>query len=465
MSVERGDDRLHERDLGVGDRRRRVTPSVARRDAAVIRTEVLDCGIRLVTEPMADVRSVTVGVWVGTGSRDEDDAQSGASHFLEHLLFKGTPTWSAADIAEAVDEVGGDMNAFTTKEYTAFYIRLLSEDLPLGLDVLGAIMTDPALRPDDIEAERQVILDEILMHADEPADLAAEQCTGGDVPRPPARPRGARHARQRRRPRRGRDPPLLRRPLPGREPGGRRRRRRRPRAAGGRGRAPLRRPIRRRVARSGRPRLPAEPDRARRPDRTGPPGGGHACPGRHSQDRWPLAVLNHVLGGGISSRLFQEVRERRGLAYSIWSERTHYDEVGTLAVNVGTAPEHAREVLALVHGELDRLGEDGITARELAVAKGHLRAETLLSLEDSGARMSRIGSSLLLHGHVLEVDEVLARVDAVTVDDVADGGRRSWPTSRGRCRWSAPSIPTHRDRNVAGHARAVIAAPLGRVWS
>jgi len=146
---------------------------------------------------------------------------------------------------------------------------------------------------------------------------------------------------------------------------------------------------------------------------------GLRAPGRHSEDRWALAVLNHVLGGGIASRLFQEVRERRGLAYSIWSERTHYDEIGSLAVSVGTAPEHAREVLALVHAELDRLAEDGITARELSVARGHLRAETLLSLEDSGARMSRVGSSLLLHGHVLDVDELLARVDAVTVEDVA----------------------------------------------
>jgi predicted Zn-dependent peptidase len=146
---------------------------------------------------------------------------------------------------------------------------------------------------------------------------------------------------------------------------------------------------------------------------------GMRCAGRHSPERWPLAVLNHVLGGGISSRLFQEVRERRGLAYSIWSDRVHYEEVGTMTVSVGTAPEHAREVLALVHGELDRMGETGITARELTVAKGHLRAETLLSLEDSGARMSRIGSSVLLHGKVLEVDEILAKVEAVTLDDVA----------------------------------------------
>jgi len=386
----------------------------------VIRSEVLDCGIRLVTEPMADVRSVTVGAWVGTGSRDEDEPRAGASHFLEHLLFKGTPTWSAADIAEAVDEVGGDMNAFTTKEYTAFYIRLLSEDLPLGLDVLGAIMTDPALRPEDIEAERQVILDEILMHADEPSDLAAEQCTNALFPDHPL----------------GREvlgAPVSVSALDAPEIRGffdthYRTANLVVSAAGDLDHDRLAAEVERRFAgRSGGaapPRVsPDSPARSlvvtRRPTEQVHLVVGLRASGRHSEDRWALAVLNHVLGGGIASRLFQEVRERRGLAYSIWSERTHYDEIGSLAVNVGTAPENATEVLALVHGELDNLGEHGITARELAVARGHLRAETLLSLEDSGARMSRVGSSLLLHGHVLTVDDLLARVDAVTVEDVA----------------------------------------------
>src|SRR6202161_97997 len=124
---------------------------------------------------MADVRSVGVADWVGTGSRDEPDELAGASHFLEHLLFKGTERRSAAAIAEALDEVGGDCNAFTTKEYTTFYVRLLSEHLPLGLDILSEIMWNPALRPTDVDAERTVILDEILTPADEPADLAAEQ--------------------------------------------------------------------------------------------------------------------------------------------------------------------------------------------------------------------------------------------------------------------------------------------------
>jgi predicted Zn-dependent peptidase len=142
-----------------------------------IRTDTLPCGIRLVTEAMTDVRSVAVGFWVGTGSRDEPEERAGASHFLEHLLFKGTPRRGASAIAEQLDEVGGDCNAFTTKEYTTYYVRLLAEDLPLGLDILSDIISDPALAPHDVDAERTVILDEILMHADEPADLVAERWT------------------------------------------------------------------------------------------------------------------------------------------------------------------------------------------------------------------------------------------------------------------------------------------------
>jgi len=152
------------------------------RGVPMIRTEVLPCGLSLVTESMTEARSVCIGFWVGTGSRDEDLDHAGASHVLEHLLFKGTDERSAASIAEAVDEVGGDFNAFTTKEYTSFYIRLLAEHLTLGLDILSDIMWRPALRKEDLDAERQVILDEILMHADEPADEAAEQSSAALFP-------------------------------------------------------------------------------------------------------------------------------------------------------------------------------------------------------------------------------------------------------------------------------------------
>ena len=386
----------------------------------MIRTEVLGCGARLVTERMAEARSATVGVWVGTGARDERPEHAGASHFLEHLLFKGTPSWTAAAIAEAVDEVGGDMNAFTTKEYTAFYLRLLADDLPLGLDVLGAIMTDPALRPDEIEAERQVILDEILMHADEPADFAMEQCSSALFPEHPL----------------GRDvlgtqesvealtPEEIRgffdeHYLTGNLVIA---------AAGDVNHESLADEIDRRfesrrgggAPRRFAPEVPAVPVVATlRPTEQAHLVVGTRTCGRHDERRWAMALFNHVLGGGISSRLFQEVRERRGLAYAVWSDRVHYEEIGTLTVSVGTSPEHAPEVLDLVHAELDRMGATGITERELAVARGSLRAETLLSLEDSGARMSRIGSGLLLHGKVMPVDEVIAHIEAVSIDDVA----------------------------------------------
>ena len=141
----------------------------------MIRTSELSSGIRLVTESMPDVASACIGVWVGTGSRDETEEQAGISHFLEHLLFKGTEERSARDIAEAIDGVGGDMNAFTTKEYTTFYVRLLAEHIDLGLDILCDILRDPALRPNEVDAERQVILEEVLMHLDEPADIVQER--------------------------------------------------------------------------------------------------------------------------------------------------------------------------------------------------------------------------------------------------------------------------------------------------
>jgi predicted Zn-dependent peptidase len=368
---------------------------------------------------MADVRSVAVAYWVGSGSRDESDEVAGASHFLEHLLFKGTPTRSAASIAESLDEVGGDCNAFTTKEYTTFYVRLLSEHLPLGLDILSEIMWGPALRPVDVDGERMVILDEILMHADEPADLVAEQWQSSLFPG---------HA--------------LGRDTLGTQA-----------TVGALGADDIRaffdhhyRPGNMVVSVAGdctHDAVAADLERRF----TGKPGGAapvRTSPGpeverlhvvrrpteqahvvygvrsvsRFDERRWALAVLNHVLGGGLSSRLFQKVREERGLAYSVWSERAAYQDAGSLAVVVGTAPDHVDEVLRIITGELELLATHGITDRELAVAKGNLRAEMLLSGEDSGARMGRIGASMLLLGEVQDIDDVLARVEAVGRDEV-----------------------------------------------
>lgn len=391
----------------------------AHRATPVIRTEVLPSGLTLATERMDDVRSVCIGFWVGTGSRDEEPRDSGASHFLEHLLFKGTAERSAAAIAEAVDEVGGDFNAFTTKEYTSFYIRLLAEHLTLGLDILSDIMWRPALRQSDLEAERLVILDEILMHADEPSDQASEQSSAALFPGHPL----------------------------GREVLGSHDSVERMTAERIRGFFESHyRPDNMVVAVAGdlEHQVVAEGLEVRfagskgggTPERR-PPGAEvdplrvvtRGCEQAHlvlacrSVDRldprrYALALLNHALGGGLSSRLFQEIRERRGLAYSVWSERVAYHDAGALSIGMGTAPEHVTEALEIVVTELARLGADGITERELAIAKGNLRAETLLAAEDSGARMSRIGASLLLHGEILPIDEVLARIQAVTVDEV-----------------------------------------------
>lgn len=385
----------------------------------MIRVDTLTSGLAVATERMADARSVCIGFWVGTGSRDEAPARAGASHVLEHLLFKGTERLTPAAIAEAVDEVGGDFNAFTTKEYTSFYIRLLAEHLPLGLDILSDIMWQPALRQADLDAERSVILDEILMHADEPADQVAEQSSTLLFPDHPL----------------GRDVlgtqssigaitsdqireffELHYRPgnmvaavagdldhdavLAGLEA----------RCTGtSGGSAPERQAPDGAVLPLGVTRRPTEQAQVilsmRSVDRFDP-------------GRYALAILNHVLGGGLSSRLFQEIRERRGLAYSIWSERVAYHDAGAVSVGLGTASEHVAEVLEIVGNELDALGAKGVTAREMAIAKGSIRAETLLASEDSGARMSRIGAGLLLHGEVLEMDEVLARVESVSLAEV-----------------------------------------------
>jgi predicted Zn-dependent peptidase len=368
---------------------------------------------------MPDVRSVAVGAWVGIGSRDEAPERSGASHFLEHLLFKGSDRWSAREIAEAVDEVGGDLNAFTTKEHTAFEVRLLAEHLDRGLDLLGEILWRPAFRPDEVEAERSVILEEILMSRDEPEDQVHElfgealfpghpvgRSTLGDERTIEAMDRDAIaefHGRHYRPPQvvvaaaglldheavvqavaatapssPGGDPP--------------------PRVA------PTGEVDERRVVK-------------RRSEQTHVVL-GMRTPGASDDDRFALELVTQALGGGISSRLFQEVRERRGLAYSVYSYRFAVSDCGALAVYAGTAPKNANQVIDLFHAAFDGLVAEGLTERELAIAKGQLRGSTLLGLEDSGARAARLGRNQLVLGRVVPVDEVLDRIDAVTLDDV-----------------------------------------------
>jgi predicted Zn-dependent peptidase len=368
---------------------------------------------------MPDVRSVSMGFWVGTGSRDESPEVAGASHFLEHLLFKGTDMRSARDIAEVIDAVGGDINAFTTKEYTAFYVRVLADSLDIGLDILSDIMWAPAFRPEEIESERQVILEEILMHADEPADLVHEVFLDALYPGHPlgrdvlgdeatisamARDDVAVFHRHHYRP----GNVLLA-------------------AAGDVDHDRVAAGVDKRFTgrRGGAAPERTEPSSSPRPVAVvrRPTEQAHLVVGarsldRDDDDRYALAVMNHVLGDGMSSRLFQEIRERRGLVYSVYSYRAAYQGSGAFGVYAGTTPSKAGEVLALIHAEFDRLLDSGITEAELARAKSHVEGSMALSLEDSGARMSRIGRSQMVHGRVPTIDELDEKLRAVTLADV-----------------------------------------------
>jgi predicted Zn-dependent peptidase len=393
---------------------------------------VLPNGLRILTEAIPAMRSVSFGIWVGVGSRDEAAQLGGASHFLEHLLFKGTRKRSALDISAQIEAVGGETNAYTAKEYTCYYARVLDEDLPLAIDVMCDAVADSVLAESDVETERGVILEEIAMHADEPGDevhdLHAEVIFGdhalgrlisGTTDTITPMTRKQIHGFYRRR----YTPPVMV-----------------VAAAGNLDHATVVRQVRKAFAGTplgdspagGTPIAPAplRPADAKvklRPARTVVRGddteqahlvlGGWA-PGRHDERRFALGVLNNVLGGGMSSRLFQQVREVRGLAYSVYSYTSQYAETGTFAVYAGCAPAKADEVLSLIRHELTLAAADGITAEELRRGKGMLKGSLVLGLEDTGSRMSRLGKGELLFGDLMSVDELLRRIDAVTQDDV-----------------------------------------------
>ncbi len=413
----------------MGDNQGRPTRRAVAAKRDVVETTVADDGLTIVTEHMPDVLSVSLGFWVGTGSVDEPEPIAGASHFLEHLLFKGTSQRSARQIAEAIDAVGGDMNAFTTKEHTAFYVRLLADSVDLGLDILSEIIWGPALRTDELEAERQVILEEILMHGDEPAEevhdlfnaaLYPEHPLGRDVlglestVRTTSREQVADFHRRHYRTANvivsaaGKiDHEHIAEGVV----------RRLDKAAGEVGRELL-------LGGAPPQRTPPSAKAKRRLVVNRPTEQAHIMVGmaafeRNHPDRQVLNVLDHILGGGMSSRLFQSVREERGLAYNVYSYRSSYQGVGDLAVYAGTAPSRAAEVVKLVTEELDKMMAAGVTEDELAAAKSHIRGATALGLEDSGARMSRLGRSQLTQGRVPSLAELDAEIAAVTTDDIS----------------------------------------------
>jgi predicted Zn-dependent peptidase len=402
-----------------------VAPGVAVSAPGVSRA-LLPGGVRVLTETVPGVRSVSLGIWVGTGSRDETPAQAGAAHYLEHLLFKGTRRRTAAEIAEAFDAVGGELNAFTAKEHTCFYAHVLDDDLPMALDVLADVVTDAVLDPAHVELERNVVLEEIAIRDDDPEDLVGElfdEALFGDHPlgRPiigseesvRSMKREVLHGFWRARytaPRlvlaaagnlvHGHVVDLAAVALHG---AGER--------AGPAGPAPLRTPDP--PVREGG-RLALRPDDCEQ---------AHLMLGvpalsRHDPRRPALSVLNAALGGGPSSRLFQQVREERGLAYSVYSTSAAYADAGSLAVYAGCAPERLGEVATVVRGVLAAVAADGLTAAEVTRAKGSLRGGLVLGSEDTPSRMNRIGRSEVDHGRQRPLAESLARIDAVADEDV-----------------------------------------------
>ena len=383
------------------------------------RRTALPNGLRVITESMPSVLSVAVGCWVDTGSRDEVGPEAGCSHFLEHLLFKGTDLLGAREIAEAFDSVGGRSNAFTSKEYTCYWAQLRDEDLSMGLGLLSEMIQRPAFRSEDIASEANVVLEEINMNEDDPSDVAHDQF---------ARALWEDH--------------VLARPVLGTRD-----------SISGMGRDVIVDYWSRRyhpstvvVAAAGHiehdevvelatdrfggwdgiapgrelapPTLEANAQVVRRDTEQAHLVIGGEALTRGDDRRFAFGILNHVLGGGMSSRLFREIREERGLAYAVYAFRMPYADSGAYGVYVGTTPSQTEQVLQLVRAELGQLVEWGITSEELDRAKGNMKGSLALSMEDTNSRMVRLGRHELTGVEHLSLDETVASIDAVTLEDV-----------------------------------------------
>jgi predicted Zn-dependent peptidase len=393
------------------------------------RLTTLDSGARVVTEAMPSVRSIALGFWVRAGSRDEDEPRAGISHFLEHLLFKGTDRFSSREIDEAFDAMGAEVNAGTGKETTSVYSRFLDNHLERAFDVLQDMVLRPVYA--DIDSERQVVIEEIAMYEDEPQDKVHDVLAGaifGDHPLG--------------RPIIGRADVVSSVPVPdiaswhdGRYVPGNM-------VLAAAGNLEHERIVELAEQAFGgvAAGAPADLDS---PERNGQvlrfhqkeTEQYHLCLGgpgipRGDERRFARRVLDTILGGSTSSRLFQEVREKRGLAYSVYSYASHYADTGQVALYVGTRPDNVAAAVDVIGSELRRLHDDGVTEEELELARDNVKGRTVLSMESTLTRMNRLGSSVLMDVPVLTVDEVLAAFDAVTLEDVNGLAQDFWQPDR-----------------------------------
>ncbi len=382
------------------------------------RRTVLDNGVTIMSEEMDAVRSVALGIWFAVGSRDESQAEAGMSHFMEHMMFKGTPTRTAAQISEAFDQLGGELNAFTSKEYTCYYARVLDEHMPTAVEILSDMVVSSLLDEEACANERQVVIEEIARMEDTPDDRIHELFANTLWP----------------------DHPIGLPILGGRE------------TVGGFGHDASA-AFRQRhyltgntvIAAAGNVdhdalvalverclTIPGGP-RSARPAAHAPSASrlavlekdteqAHICWGvsalnAHHDDRFVLAIIDAILGGGMASRLFQEIREKKGLAYAVYSFHALYQDTGQFTVYAGTRPANAEQVIRLIQAESERVREQGVTSEELFRAKQSIKGHLVLGLESTRNRMTRLGKNEATGGEILSVDEVVRRVDAVTDED------------------------------------------------
>jgi predicted Zn-dependent peptidase len=397
-----------------------------------VKKSTLANGLQVVTESMPAVRSVSMGIWLRTGSRHEREDQNGIVHFLEHMVFKGTRNRSGEEIARAADAIGGHLDAFTSKEFTCFSIKVVDEHLPRAFDIVTDLVKNPLLRSTDITKESKVIQEEIRMVEDTPDDLVHEIFSKTywqhhSLGRPILGTRATVGAFNQRRVRdffrrhyvpgnmliaaAGNLPHNqvldLARSQFGRLPGGR---------AMAHGPAPV-------------PHPHARYRRKKELEQTHICLGTPAYPYAHPK-RFASYVLNTILGGGMSSRLFQNIREKYGLVYAVFSGLSAYRDAGILSIYAGTAPANARKVVSLIIEEFRNLKQISIPAEELQRAKDYLKGNLLLGLESTTSRMANIARQELYYGGCITLDEVAARIDAVTREDIVDVAHELFQSDR-----------------------------------
>jgi predicted Zn-dependent peptidase len=391
-----------------------------------VKRSVHSSGLRIVTEEVPSVRSAAVGIWVNVGSRDEAPATAGASHFLEHLLFKGTTSRTALEISSSIESVGGEMNAFTSKEYTCFYARVIDTDLPMAIDVVSDLITSSIITALDVDAERKVVLEEIAMRDDDPSDLVHDLFSDtyyGDTPigRPILGTIDSINGMSRNTVFNYYKKKYLPQDLV-------------VAVAGNIKHKNVVAMVEKALSRDNfldvlaapviRPNVPVKNTKQQsvglmyKKSEQAHMFYGMEGVARADERRFAMGVLSAALGGGMSSRLFQEIREKRGLAYSVYAYAQQFAGSGVLGFYAGCNPTKAIEVVEIIRSVLSDVADNGMTHEEIERAKGAVRGSLVLSQEDTGSRMSRIGKNEIVYGQVMDFDDILKAISRVSAEDI-----------------------------------------------